>query len=60
MNFKDTIYKYREIVESHLKDVYLSGPENMVETSNFVMSSITNSILFINLPLPYIHLYTLI
>ena len=39
MNFKDTIYKYREIVESHLKDVYLSGPENMVETSNFVMSA---------------------
>ena len=39
LNFKDTIYKYREIVESHLKDVYLSGPENMVETSNFVMSA---------------------
>ena len=39
LNFIDTIYKYREIVESHLKDVYLSGPENMVETSNFVMSA---------------------
>ena len=39
MNFKDTIHKYREIVESRLKDIYLTGPDNMVETSNFVMSS---------------------
>ena len=39
MNFKDTIYEYREIVELYLENVYLNGPENMVETSNFVMSA---------------------
>ncbi len=39
MNFKETVYEYREIVESHLENIYLNGPTNMVETSNFVMSA---------------------
>ena len=39
LRFKNTIHKYKKIVESHLKDIYLTGPDNMVKTSNFVMSS---------------------
>ncbi len=39
MNFKEKVTEYRQIVESYLKEIYLNGPENMVETSNFVMSA---------------------
>ena len=38
LTFKKTIHEYRKIVESNLEDIYLKGPDNMVETSNFVMS----------------------
>ena len=39
MNFNTLIDQYRNIIESKLKAIYLNGPENMVETSNFVMSA---------------------
>ena len=39
MNFNKTIKYYRDTVESKLKNFYLSGPDNMVQTANFVMSA---------------------
>ena len=39
MSFNTLIDQYRNIIESKLKAIYLNGPENMVETSNFVMSA---------------------
>ncbi len=39
MNFNQVIEDYRAIIESELKQIYLNGPENMVQTANFVMSA---------------------
>ena len=39
LNFNHTIEKFRNIVDLKLRDVYINGPENMVETANFVMSA---------------------
>jgi len=39
LNFNSTINQFRNIIDSKLRDVYLDGPENMVETANFVMSA---------------------
>ena len=39
LNFNTKINQFRNIVDSKLRDVYLYGPENMVETANFVMSA---------------------
>ena len=39
MNFNTLIKQYKNIIEIKLKDLYLNGPENMIETSNFVMSA---------------------
>ena len=39
MTFNKTIKYYRDTIESELKKVYLSGPNNMVQTANFVMSA---------------------
>ncbi|MAX10750.1 MAG: hypothetical protein CMG13_07920 [Candidatus Marinimicrobia bacterium] len=39
MSFNKTIKYYRDIIESELKKVYLNGPDNMVQTANFVMSA---------------------
>ena len=39
LNFKKKIKSYKEIVESKLNKLYLDGPENMVKTSNFVISA---------------------
>ena len=40
LNFNSTINQFRNIIDSKLRDVYLDGPENMVETANFVMSKL--------------------
>ena len=39
MSFNSTINKFRNIIDLKLKDIYMNGPENMVETANFVMSA---------------------
>ena len=39
MSFNQIAKDYRSIIESELKKVYLNGPENMVQTANFVMSA---------------------
>ena len=39
MSFNTTINKFRNIIDLKLKDIYMNGPENMVETANFVMSA---------------------
>ena len=39
LSFNKTIKYYRDIIESELKKVYLNGPDNMVQTANFVMSA---------------------
>ena len=39
MNFEELIRDYREAIESKLRRLYLKGPQNMVETSDFVMSA---------------------
>ena len=39
MHFNQVVEEYRVIIESKLKNIYLNGPNNMVETANFVMSS---------------------
>ena len=39
LNFNSTINQFRNIIDSKLRDVYLDGPDNMVETANFVMSA---------------------
>ena len=39
MNFNRLIDQYKDIIESKLKKLYLNGPDNMVKTSNFVMSA---------------------
>ena len=39
LNFNSTINQFRNIIDSKLREVYLDGPDNMVETANFVMSA---------------------
>ena len=39
LNFNSRVNQFRNIIDSKLRDVYLDGPENMVETANFVMSA---------------------
>ena len=39
MNFNQTAKEYKTIIESELEKVYLNGPGNMVQTTNFVMSA---------------------
>ena len=39
LSFDHTINKFRDIIDLKLRDIYLEGPENMVETANFVMSA---------------------
>ena len=39
LSFNKTIKNFRDIIDSNLKEVYLQGPENMVQTANFVMSA---------------------
>jgi len=39
LNFNSAINQFRNIIDSKLRDVYLDGPDNMVETANFVMSA---------------------
>ena len=39
MSFNEIVEDYRLVIESELKKIYLNGPKNMVQTSNFVMSA---------------------
>ena len=39
MSFNQIVEDYRLVIESELKKIYLNGPKNMVQTSNFVMSA---------------------
>ena len=39
MHFDEIVKEYRSIIGSELEKIYLKGPDNMVQTANFVISA---------------------